>query len=481
VADLAALAGRDGRAELASALAGWLPDQRWFAGKARTLAGVVVADAVLLEAGGQQVIDVVIDVAFDDGHRERYQVPLAEAGQAPAAVEVGGLRAADATALPWAARLLAEATASSEARLSETGATVTGHPVTWGALRLGPARRLSAEQSNTSVVYGNDLILKLFRRLEAGVNPDVEVTRALTEAGFEHVPAQHGALELIAPDGSATALAVLSDFVAGGREGWELATAEVARLRDSPVGCALEDPVLHDALADLGRAVAGMHRALRSAFGARPLAAEDVAGWAPAMRTQLEGVVATAARLAPEAAAAVLERRGQLAARLDELLSTADGGELVRIHGDLHLGQVLLDPAGRWQLLDFEGEPVRSLAERRAPSAALRDVAGMLRSFDYAAASLAVDGAVPEPVGRWRDDARRRFLEGYLDEARGVTTADAAGWLPADDRAIRAQLALFELDKAVYELGYELANRPRWVPVPVKGILRVLDSQRRPG
>jgi maltokinase len=507
VADVAALAVPGNRDELVSGLGRWLPRQRWFAGKARSLAGVEVADVVLWEGASVTVVGLLCDVAFTDGHHERYQVPLtdapADADDRWVAVIGRAVRAADATAVPAAARLLAEVTLSPKGLITRAGATVVGRPVSdrdesGNGEGLGPARRLSAEQSNTSIIYGDRLILKLFRRLEPGINPDVEITRALTRAHFPHVPAQHGALELAAPDGSMTTLAVLSDFVAGGREGWELAVNEVIRLRDSPVGCALEDPTLHDALADLGRAVASMHTALRAAFGSRPATREDVVGWGADMRAQLDRVCATAERLAPEAAAAMLGRRSRLEARLEALLSGAIGGELVRIHGDLHLGQVLADADGRWQILDFEGEPVRSLEERRAPSAALRDVAGMLRSFDYAAATGGVggsgpphgprgvggsgpphgpggvggaeDGALPEAVAAWRDEARRRFLDGYFAEAAG------GGFLPEQEQVVAAQLALFELDKAVYELGYELANRPHWIAVPIGGMLRVLDS-----
>ena len=191
------------------------------------------------------------------------------------------------------------------------------------------------------------------------------------------------------------------------------------------------------------------------------------------MRAQADEVFATAERRAPDAAGTVLRRRDDVIARLDRLSDEKATGPLTRIHGDLHLGQVLLDAGDRWQLLDFEGEPAKPLEERRALNAPLRDVAGMLRSFDYAAASGSGGDLahVPEAAAQWRDIARSRFLDAYLEAAAGTEV------LPDNDASVVAQLEAFELDKAIYELGYELANRPTWIPIPVGGITRVLDHQ----
>ncbi|MEX0660113.1 MAG: 1,4-alpha-glucan branching protein GlgB, partial [Egibacteraceae bacterium] len=341
-----------------------------------------------------------------------------------------------------------------------SSAGVVGRPVEGGAVTIGEPRRMSAEQSNTSIVFGEELILKVFRRIETGVNPDVEVTRALTERGFTGVPRQHGALELVGAGGMGTALTVLSDFVAGGREGWALAVDDVARA----------DPqrsTVLPAVETLGAAIAAMHDTLAAAFGAVP-ATDGAGSWVTDMRAQAERVLDTASRVASAVAAPVLERQEELRARLHDLGPAAASGMAIRIHGDLHLGQVLADAQGRWQLLDFEGEPSRSLAERRRPNPPLRDVAGMLRSFDYAAATGNIGGPLtPESVA-WRDEARRRFLDGYLG---ALVRQD----LLPEDVEVWNQLAAFELDKAVYELGYELANRPAWVPIPIGGIQRVLN------
>jgi trehalose synthase-fused probable maltokinase len=259
---------------------------------------------------------------------------------------------------------------------------------------------------------------------------------------------------------------VLSDFVQGGQEGWALATADVAR----SVAGGAHDPARVERFAALGRAIADMHGALSRTLGWREAMPDDVTHWVETMHRQLRTVLATAERRAPEQAAPVLQRRDDIVDRIDRLSDDKATGPLTRIHGDLHLGQVLLDADGNWMLLDFEGEPAKSLQERRALNAPLRDVAGMLRSFDYAAAAGSGGdlSAVPPVAEVWRDEVRQAFLSAYLDEAAQHDV------LP-HDTAVDAQLDAFELDKAVYELGYELANRPGWVPIPVGGITRVLD------
>ncbi|CAN5728185.1 hypothetical protein BH24ACT14_BH24ACT14_23810 [soil metagenome] len=476
---------------VAEALLPWLPRQRWFAGKARSIVGVSLHDEILLEGDDVVVMDTLVDVEFDDGHRERYQVPLAAAdacgAQAIPLGTVAGVDLVDATTDPGAARLLAGLTCDQTTRLTGLGGRVHGFPPEAGSatLDLQQAEVLRGEQSNTSVVFGQTAIVKLFRRLEPGENPEVEITRALTRQGFPNAPRQLGALLLDDANGNSTGLAVLAAFVAGGRDAWRLATDEVARLVESPVACAMADSWLLERLGALGVAVADMHATLRDALGSRPATPGDAKRWLFDMRAQVDRVLATAVARAAKTSAAVLRRRDELLERLTALSSgnsdgEADGddnGPLTRIHGDLHLGQVLLDRQDRWQLLDFEGEPARSLVERRALHAPLRDVAGMLRSFDYAAAAgyggdLATVG---EAAAAWRDDARRRFLDGYL-----ATAADH-GLLPSDPEVVAAQLDAFELDKAVYELGYELGNRPAWVGIPIGGITRVLDRRSSGG
>ena len=471
--DLAGLASPDGFDELAAVLGVWVPRQRWFAGKARDLAALRLHDAALLTADNESevVLQVLVEVDYDDGHTERYQAPLA-AGPADsqgAVGEVGGIQLVDATFLPAAARVLTAAALAEGERLTARGDVLFGEPLDDEPLALDNPRRMSAEQSNTSIVLGDAVIYKLFRRLEVGRNPDVEVTRALTEAGFPYAPRQRGANGIRHADGSSTALGVLADFVAGGREGWALATADVERTVHGAGG----DPAIFDRVADLGRAVAQMHAALAHTLGSREAEPDDLNSWVAAMERQAVAVLQTAARRAPDETAPILARWEEVRAAIDRLAEEKATGPLTRIHGDLHLGQVLLDRDDRWQLLDFEGEPAKPLEERRALNAPLRDVAGMLRSFDYAAASGSGGdlASVPEAAAAWRNTARHRFLDAYLGAATGTDV------LPDDAASVAAQLDAFELDKAIYELGYELANRPSWIPIPVGGITRVLDHQ----
>ncbi len=443
-------------AALEADLVGWLPERRWFQGKARQLDGVQVVDLAELD---HEFVLVLVEVTYGDGGTERYQLPLVP-GDGP-----GGWQ--DALTDASACVTLARRVLDPQRTPTHSGATLTGRPVTGlSPNALDTPRLLGAEQSNTSVVFGQSAIMKVLRRLEAGVHPDVELTRALTEQGFAHVPAQHASLALVG-DHDDTALAVLADFAAGSREGWALATTATASVAAHD---AAHDDLLLPRLTDLGAAIAGMHVALAEAFGTVAATAAHIQTWADAAHAQIERVLDLAETRAPDSTAGVLERRADLHAAIDRLsaLEPGDAGVLVRIHGDLHLGQVLLDADGRWQLLDFEGEPAKPLAVRRLPGPPLRDVAGMLRSFDYAAVEglLASGAAASDPLTDalrdWRDTARERFLAGYR--------AEAGALLPPDQATV---LAAFELDKAVYELGYELANRPAWVPIPVGGILRV--------
>jgi 1,4-alpha-glucan branching enzyme len=452
---------------LAEDLAAWLPRQRWFAGKDRGLRSVAITDFAGL---GARLVLILAEATHDDGTSQRYQVPLAAlpvgvAAPGDVVTRAGGYAFIDAAADDEASRQLAVLTASARTVPTAAGASVAGEPVE-ALPPPGRARLLGVEQSNTSVVLGERLILKLLRRLEAGENPEVELTRALTRRGTAHAPALHGALTLTEGDRHTT-LAVLSDFVAGGREGWSLVVTEAEAIAAGRQPAA---PV-SGAIRDLGAAVADVHAALAHGLGSRPATRGDLERMVGDMRAQLDRVLGAAQRRAPAAAEAVLAVRDDVADALGDALRVTDPGPLIRVHGDLHLGQAVLDAQGVWQVLDFEGEPARPLEQRRAPASPLRDVAGMLRSFDYAVGYAVRGGADEAVLAGWRDELREAFLSGYLPPAR------AAGLLPADEASLRMLLAALEAEKAVYEVGYELANRPDWIGIPVGGILRVLDAR----
>ena len=466
------------REELAHALAGWLPSRRWYAGKARTAVDHRVADLVDLGPG---LVVVVLKVSYVDGGAERYVVPLTETGdttESPDAVVVAGRHLGDAVHVPDAALALAHAAQSPQRHRSAAGASLHGAPVAGGSPVTAPVRPLGVEQSNSSVVLGDRVVMKLFRRLEAGPNPEVELTGALTRSGCRHVPPQRGALLWDDDHGrgggdASAAVVVLADLVSGAREGWQLATRAAAELLqgDDTTARAMVGHVR-----ELGGAVADVHIRLARALPSRPATEADTVAWVADMGEQLDRVLPLAEQREPERAAAVTARTAELRERLSRVGRVGAAGTLARVHGDLHLGQVLRDGTGRWQILDFEGEPARSPAQRRRPSSPLRDVAGMLRSFDYVVGHAERTTTRPEtPEGRarlvaWRDELRDAFLDGYLPPARD------AGLLPAARTDAAALLAAFELDKAVYELSYELANRPDWVLIPVAGITRLLDE-----
>ncbi|MBV8401461.1 MAG: putative maltokinase, partial [Acetobacteraceae bacterium] len=356
-------------------------------------------------------------------------------------------------------------------------------------------RRGSAEQSNTSIRIGDSAILKVIRKLESGVNPELEVSRFLTEtAGFAGTPSLLGWAEL---DGAASGvgamtLSVLQAFVPNEGDGWSWVLERLARGAEAGEARAFDEATSW--LKQLGRRTAEMHAAFATdtddpAFRPEPVGANDIQCWAMAAeatgRRALDGLT-DAARLGPQArdlAEALLKRRDEMVERLQVLLGGVPAISKTRHHGDYHLGQVLVT-GGNAVIIDFEGEPLRPLAERRAKHSALRDVAGMLRSLAYAAAAAsralsqklppAERDAVEGPVAAWETEASQAFLDAYFEAARGSTFCPANR---ADaDRFVR----FFMLEKALYEIAYELANRPDWVVIPLQGILALLESETAP-
>lgn len=319
-------------------------------------------------------------------------------------------------------------------------------------------RPLAVEQSNTSVVYDEHVIVKLFRRIHAGENPDVDAVTRLGDAGFAHVPAQHGVLERPVrdgPDAGATQhLAVAREFLTGASDGWHLALGSLRVVIADQLESAQSGGDFGPEAHRLGAITGELHRRLADVFGTSEA---DVAAWVAHFRAQLD-------RVREHVPAE------QISARYDRVAGMAAPGPAIRIHGDLHLGQLLRADTG-WYVIDFEGEPARPLAERLAPSSPLRDVAGMLRSFHYAAEvarhERAEEDDVAELVADWEQRARAEFLEGYL-ATEGIDEI-----LP-DEEARRLLLRAFELDKAVYEVGYETAFRPSWVGIPLGAIRRLL-------
>jgi predicted trehalose synthase len=407
-------------------LAEWVAKQRWFASKSREIAGINVLARVELSSDPRLAVELV-EARFQSGTHELYQLVPGE---------------------PGAERVLGD--------LLGGEAAVDGIAFHGGVTPTGDMRAMGAEQSNSSFVFGEQLVLKVFRRLEPGINPELEMLRFLSLRGFANTAALAGWYEY-AGDLMHATLGILQEYVGEARDGWQLAL-------DDPRGLATR-------IADLGSATGEMHSVLASdredpAFAPEDPSAEALALLTATIDEQIERVFVDMTPDDP-AMAPIAGRGEEVRERLQQMSHVGVGGKLIRHHGDYHLGQTLLSDS-RWIILDFEGEPARSLLERRRKRSPLRDVAGMLRSFAYAASASQMLRGVPAPEG-WEQRARKDFLDAYLDAVEPTL-------LPAGRPAIEKLLAIFELEKAVYELRYELNNRPDWVPIPVAGIARLLEA-----
>ncbi|MFH0521946.1 maltokinase [Streptomyces sp. M41] len=440
----------------------WLPRQRWFAGKGRPVTGFsLVAATELLPPGGKLGLYHLLVRAHQPlsptpGAAEQpadcYQLLIGEREAlpprlAPALIghvtegPLAGRTVYDALYDVRPAELLLEAL--------RTGARIGGLRFDRDEGReirsaLVP-RLVTSEQSNSSVVYGDTFILKLLRRVVPGVNPDLELPLALAREGCDRVPAPTAWMRAELA-GESYVLGVLQPFVQGATDGWELALRELAKGEDFAA-----------AARALGRATAEVHLALARTLPTATLGHTQVQQLVDGMVERLDAAVQAVPALRPYAVGlrSAFEALADLAA--EGCTWTAQ-----RIHGDLHLGQCLRSPAGRWWLIDFEGEPSKPLAERRMPQPPVRDVAGMLRSFDYAAHSA------DPPVPGWANSCRAAYCSGY---------AQVSG---ADPRTDPVLLRAYETDKAIYEVVYEARHRPDWLPVPLSAIRRLAADDGPP-
>ncbi|MBN1205073.1 MAG: phosphotransferase [Myxococcaceae bacterium] len=432
----------------------YLKQQRWFSGKAWPIKAVSVLDHATLDFGPCAFSLAIVEVVYELGHPERYLLPVKPSAE--------GIQDAleDVDCLRTLFQLIRE-----QRQLPSASGSVHGEwlPTPEGLLPLPeplPVRRLMVEQSNTSVVFGEKVILKIIRKLEAGVNPEHEMGRFLaTRTSFRATPTLLGALRLEGPAGAT--LALVHRFVPNAVDGWKY-TLERYR-RPGAV-----DASFLGEMKELGRRLGELHRALSSDssdpdFSPEPVLQEDLQRWSASIMGELGVTLADAGRLHVD-----LERqRERLLAHARRLAHVAPSGQKLRIHGDLHLGQVLR-AEGQWLIFDFEGEPARTFTQRREKYSPLRDVAGMLRSFDYAEATVLLEGNPPMPRMAPSRDA---FISGYREAARG------AAFLPADDEAFWGMLRAFELEKLLYEVRYELQNRPDWVRIPVQALLRMEEPK----
>ena len=446
-------------------LGSWVLDQRWFGSKSRDVAHVEVIETIPVRTIAPRLVLTLVEVRFHAGTHELYQVPLGvrPPGTRPGedtVARAGDQEIYDALADPAAGRELAHLMRRGE-DVSTPGGVASFRGVgSWLDADLGTVRPMGAEQSNSSLVFDDRLVLKVYRRVGAGPNPELELLRFLTERGFEHVPALAGWYEYNGQLIDAT-LGLVQEFISGAVDGWELALADLRS--PSPQGF---EPRAHA----LGAVTGAMHTALSSdpqdpAFAPEQTSAESLGLLTATVDEEIEQMFLD---LPETEALAPLAGRGQeVRERLGMLTHAGSAGRVIRHHGDFHLGQAMLT-GERWMLLDFEGEPARSLIERRRKRSPLRDVAGMLRSFSYAASASRIMHGKPAPEG-WEARVRDAYLEGYLETVE-------QSLLPPGRLATERLLTVFELEKAIYELRYELDNRPDWVDIPVAGILRLLDN-----
>jgi len=519
--------GSDLETLVTRAIPDFLTKQRWFGGKSRKIAAVSLLDWA--ELTGAQSVLALLTVRFEDGTGDNYCLTLGRRfGTAADKIREAFPNAVIANITSPKEGILYDAIFDDETcgallscienstKIAGEEGTIQGRPSSIYAATRGPAQialppsRGTAEQSNSSIIFGERLIMKLFRRQEAGQNPDCEIGRYLTEqTHFARIPAFAGSIEYIHGTNEPATLAMLQGLVTNEGDGWRWNLEELDRYYES---CSLiprdgapqitksffelsaqdDSPearaqlgICLDAAATLGRRTAEMHTALASGkddpnFAPEPLERNELRHLASEMEEHASQVFARLKDLMPsfsedaiESAALVLSRRRQALARFHQLKDLGIDSQRIRIHGDYHLGQVLC-VKNDFVILDFEGEPTKPLAERRAKHSALKDVAGMLRSFSYAAHMSLGNYTARRPESLeslrtwsrfWELSVAASFLRSYRSEA------GRASFLPSKIQEFRALLEAYLLDKALYELNYEVENRPAWVRIPLAGIL----------
>jgi maltokinase len=427
----------------------FVTSQRWFGSKTRDVTHSAIVDRATLREEDPRLELLIVETRFDTGTHETYQLLAGDAHELDSLADPRQVRELvhlmrTNTKVPAGEGIVEFAATESFAGI--------GH-------ELREARPVGAEQSNTSIVFDEELILKVFRRLEAGINPELELLRFLTEHDFANIAQLAGWYAYAGRQMDAT-LGILQQFVVG-EDGWDRALDTMES----------EPERFLDSLHHLGEVTGRMHAVLGSdsddpAFAPEETSAESLGLLTATVDEEIESIFMDL----PEDNLELEPIRGrgeEVRERLRMLTNLGGTGRVIRHHGDFHLGQTLWADED-WVVLDFEGEPARSLPERRRKRSPLRDVAGMLRSFAYAASASPLLREVETPVA-WEERARTEFLDGYRKTVEQHLVPSGT----AMDKLLR----VFELEKAVYELRYELNNRPEWVKIPVAGIVRMLEEE----
>jgi maltose alpha-D-glucosyltransferase / alpha-amylase len=520
---------------LPSALPQFLVRQRWFGGKARTISSVEVSDIIPFHSGGLRSYFILAHVKYSSGPVETYDIPLVPVLDGPAQLTTSSLLRIQSENFSEVIVLkdslmdedfLAHLLVAIANGVSLRGARGQVRAVCTPALQSlwQPAQGLlapsvmNAEQSNSSVVYEKRLVLKIFRRLEEGVNPDLEIGSFLTgNTSFRNVPPLAGSLEYVSESGTRTALGMLQGYVTNQGDAWQFTLKALVEYygRASQFSGLLSEvphaPLLKlcdqafpdearqriglylDAAALLGRRTAELHLALASDpedpdFAPQPFSEEDIRSFANSALRLLTANFDLLRRLrdgmldhSRQEAESVLRLEGAARRRFQLLAGLKISATVTRIHGDYHLGQILFTGSD-FVIIDFEGEPARPLEERRKKRSPLQDVAGMLRSFHYAAYAPLLQQQSGESLTQeqlqvlgnyaqyWQKWVSAAFLKTYLE------VSGNSNFIPPDREGLALLLDLYLLDKAVYELGYELNNRPSWVRIPLDGISQLLQD-----
>jgi maltose alpha-D-glucosyltransferase/alpha-amylase len=485
------------QAQVEQVLPSYLMTRRWYGGKARRLQGVSLGHPVPMPYEGALALLLTVTCQYADGDPETYTLPVTFASGTDAEevlhaqagsvlCRVGGPVQSgvvyDALTDPEFAESMLESMARRR-RYRDGGAAAIAHQLNSFTRLRGPeGTRLDAsvrghEQSNNSVTFGERLIMKFFRRLEEGVNPDLEVTRFLTERDFPNIATVAGYLEYRFPNGRSGTLGIVQAYVPNQGDAWAFTLAQLDRYFSHPT--ALGEYLERASL--LGRRTAELHLALAGDpdnpdFAPAPSTMLDQRSVYQSVRSQAtQALSMLRGRLPPDIRAEaqiLLEMEPVMLSRLRSLLQRLITATRIRTHGDYHLGQVLWT-GGDFVIIDFEGEPARPLADRRLKRWPLRDVAGMLRSFDYAAATALRKRPRADPAlaREWRSAVWSAYLGAYYG------AAGPASFLPADEASRQVLLDAFLLEKALYELKYEFNNRPDWVAIPLSGILQLMGVE----
>ena len=505
------------REAVESILAEYLGKRRWFGSKGETISSVSFSYAVPLDRRRNNRV-VFTEITARIGDRdENYALPLGAVAETvpDPLVHLLAISRIRRVALVG---FLTDGFASDDFTLSTLDALRREDriPLPGGSelqFRKGPTfdaleipdqpaiRRLSAEQSNSSEIISDLVVLKIVRKVLAGVHPEGEMTRYLTERGFGNTAPLYGDVVRMGADGTPHTVMLLQGFVRNQGDGWGWTLDTIARVTDDHGGHSAHDTA--DAsldafdgyvpfIAAVGRRLAELHDILASpteneAFAPRPASEADRRAWAAGASSQLDGAVAQLERLLagtqemPEGdramASSIIDRAGAIHDLVDGLALRATSAVATRVHGDFHLGQVLVTGNDAY-LIDFEGEPAKSMDERRAHSSPLRDVAGMLRSLDYAAASADMRAEATTALG---EERKARLLAAFRDISvsqfrtsyDAVLDASNNPWIAGGD--LDPLLDLFLIEKAAYEIRYEASNRPGWLAIPLRGLASIVD------